>query len=86
MRRPKSLTHRSELPPMKQSCERRRSTSMIGSSQVLRPPLEGPLQVTVRAFMPMATTWSKKKTASALAGGSDRDARMRTTYSRCWTR
>ena len=33
-----------------------------------RRPLEGPLQVLVIAYMPVATTWSRKKTASALAG------------------
>jgi len=33
-----------------------------------QPLLDGPLQVIVTAFMPIATTWSKKKTAAALEG------------------
>jgi Holliday junction resolvase RusA-like endonuclease len=31
-------------------------------------PLEGPLRVIVTAFMPLAASWSKKKTAAALEG------------------
>ena len=33
-----------------------------------RAPLEGPLRVTVTAWLGVPTSWSKKKTASALAG------------------
>jgi Holliday junction resolvase RusA-like endonuclease len=33
-----------------------------------RPPLDGPLQVTVTAFMPLAASWTPKKVAAALAG------------------
>lgn len=32
------------------------------------PPLEGPLVVHVTAFMPIARSWTKKKTAAALDG------------------
>jgi Holliday junction resolvase RusA-like endonuclease len=33
-----------------------------------KQPLEGPLRVVVTAFMPLAASWSKKKTAAALEG------------------
>lgn len=33
-----------------------------------RPPLEGPLSVTVKAYMPIAKSWPKKRIAAALAG------------------
>jgi Holliday junction resolvase RusA-like endonuclease len=33
-----------------------------------RPPLDGPLVVRLTAFMPIAVSWSKKKTAAAIEG------------------
>ena len=33
-----------------------------------RPPLEGPLLVRLTAFMPIAPSWTRKKTAAALEG------------------
>lgn len=39
-----------------------------GEAMARRPPLEGPLSVRVTAFMPLAVSWSKKKTAAALEG------------------
>lgn len=33
-----------------------------------KPPLDGPLQVHITAFMPMAVSWSRKKIAAAIDG------------------
>lgn len=41
----------------------RAKTAMAG-----RPPLDGPLAVRVKAYMPIPRSWSKKKQAAALAG------------------
>lgn len=43
--------------------------SMRGAEAMAgRHPLDGPLEVIVTAFMPIAASWSKKKTAAALEG------------------
>lgn len=38
------------------------------SAMIGKPPLDGPIEVVVTAFMPMASSWSKKKTAAAIEG------------------
>ncbi len=42
--------------------------TFAGAAMAGRPPMEGPLELQLCAYMPIPASWSKVKTAAALAG------------------